>query len=71
MGQQISVEAALPVFRQRCGELADENLLLRAQINELEARATQLEEELALLRPPESFVQPSEQALSDPSDVHI
>jgi hypothetical protein len=37
MGQQISVEAALPVFRQRCSELNDENLLLKARINELEA----------------------------------
>jgi cell division protein FtsB len=36
MGQQISVEAALPVFRQRCSELQDENLLLKARINELE-----------------------------------
>ncbi|WP_030168907.1 hypothetical protein [Streptomyces sp. NRRL S-813] len=45
MGQQISVETAFPVFRQRCAELADENLLLRAQVNELEARVAQLEKE--------------------------
>lgn len=42
MGQQISVEAALPVYRQRCGELHDENLILRARINELEAEVEQL-----------------------------
>lgn len=42
MGQQVSVEAALPVYRQRCGELHDENLILRARISELEAEVAQL-----------------------------
>ena len=42
MGQQVSVEAALPVFRQRCGELHDETLILRARVNELEAEVAQL-----------------------------
>lgn len=42
MGQQVSVEAALPVYRQRCGELHDENLILRARVNELEAEVEQL-----------------------------
>ena len=42
MTQNVSVEAALPVFRQRCGELADENLILRARVNELEAENEQL-----------------------------
>lgn len=42
MTQNVSVEAALPVFRQRCGELADENLILRARVNELEAAVEQL-----------------------------
>lgn len=37
MAQQVSVEAALSVFRQRCGELNDENLMLRARVAELEA----------------------------------
>jgi len=42
MTQNVSVEAALPVFRQRCGELADENLILRARVNELEAENERL-----------------------------
>ena len=42
MTQNVSVEAALPVFRQRCGELADENLILRARVNELEAELEQV-----------------------------
>ncbi|MGW2550716.1 hypothetical protein [Streptomyces sp. NPDC001635] len=36
MSAQVSVEAALPIFRQRCGELHDENLILRARVAELE-----------------------------------
>jgi len=36
MGQQVSVDVALPIFRQRCGELHDENLILRARVVELE-----------------------------------
>lgn len=42
MGQQVSVEAALSVFRQRCGELHDETLLLKARVGELEAEVEQL-----------------------------
>ena len=42
MGQQVSVEAALPVYRQRCSELHDETLILRARVNELEAEVAQL-----------------------------
>lgn len=42
-GQQVSPEAALPFFRQRCSELQDETLLLRA-------RASELEQELADVR---------------------
>ena len=34
--QQISAEAALPHFRQRCSELQDETLLLRARGGVLE-----------------------------------
>lgn len=45
MGQQISVETAFPIFRQRCAELADENLLLRAQVKQLEDRVAELEEQ--------------------------
>ncbi|WP_199546582.1 hypothetical protein [Streptomyces sp. N35] len=36
MAQQISVEDAFPTFRQRCRELFEENLLLRAQVDVLE-----------------------------------
>ena len=42
MGQQVSVEAALGVFRQRCGELHDETLLLKARVAELEQENAQL-----------------------------
>lgn len=42
MAQQVSVEAALPVFRQRCSVLQDENLILQARVNELEAELAQL-----------------------------
>ena len=36
MTQNVSMEAALPIFRQRCSELHDENLILRARVAELE-----------------------------------
>lgn len=49
MAGQISVEAALPVFRQRCSELQDANLLLQARVNELEA---ELEQARAAAPPP-------------------
>jgi regulator of replication initiation timing len=38
MSQQISVEDALDAFRKRHGEVADENVLLRAQVAGLERR---------------------------------
>jgi regulator of replication initiation timing len=38
MAQQISVEDALDAFRKRHGEVADENVLLRAQVAGLERR---------------------------------
>lgn len=44
MGQQISVEDAFPVYRKRCGELFDETLVLRAQVDVLERRVKELEE---------------------------
>ena len=42
---QISVDDALPVFRQRCGELFDENLLLRAKVAGLERQLAAAQEE--------------------------
>ncbi|WP_225825586.1 hypothetical protein [Streptomyces naphthomycinicus] len=56
-GQKISAESALPYFRQRCSELHDETILLRARGAELEQekaaaekRATELEQQLAEAR---------------------
>lgn len=46
---QISVDDALPVFRQRCGELFDENLLLRAKVAGLERQLAAAQEENKLL----------------------
>lgn len=43
MGQKISIEAALAAFRQRHGELADENILLKARVSELEEENAQLQ----------------------------
>ena len=43
MGQQISIEAALAAFRQRHGELADENVLLKARVSELEEENARLQ----------------------------
>lgn len=45
MGQQISTDDALPIYRQTCGELFDSNLLLRAQIGALERQLAELQEE--------------------------
>ncbi|MEU1443273.1 hypothetical protein [Streptomyces mirabilis] len=45
MGQQISVEDAFPVYRKRCGELFDETLVLRAQVEVLEKQLTAAQEE--------------------------
>lgn len=50
MAQQISVEDAFPVFRDRCRELGDENLILRAQVAVLERRVAEVEEENLRLR---------------------
>jgi hypothetical protein len=50
MGQQISVEDAFPVYRKRCGELFDETLVLRAQVEVLEKQLTAAQEENAQLR---------------------
>jgi hypothetical protein len=50
MGQQISVEDAFPVYRKRCGELFDETLVLRAQVDVLERQLTAAQEENAQLR---------------------
>ncbi|WP_435279348.1 hypothetical protein [Streptomyces sp. 1222.5] len=41
-GQQVAPESALPFFRQRCSELQDETLLLRARAAELEQEITAL-----------------------------
>lgn len=43
MGQTISPDVALPVFRERCSLLNDENLMLRARIGELEQQVQALQ----------------------------
>lgn len=50
MGQQISVEDALDAFRKRHGEVADENVLLRAQVAGLERQLAVAQEENDRLR---------------------
>jgi phage shock protein A len=50
MSQQVSVEAALPVFRQRCNELHDESLILRARVTELEQQLADAHQEIEQLR---------------------
>ena len=45
MGQQISIEDAFPTFQKRCRELFEENLLLRAQVDVLERRVSELEQQ--------------------------
>lgn len=49
-GQQVSVEDAFPVYRQRASELFDENLILRTKVGILERRVTELEKENAELQ---------------------
>ena len=49
---QLSVEEAFPVYRKRCGELFDENLLLRAQVEALERRVAELEQQHTLPQVP-------------------
>lgn len=59
MAQQISVEAAYNVYRDRASELFHENALLRAQAVELEARVSALEAENEQLRAaPQAAPQP-------------
>lgn len=50
MAQQISPEVALPLFRQRCSELNDENILLRARGAELERQLAEAHQEMEQLR---------------------
>jgi hypothetical protein len=50
MGQQISMEDALTACREKLGEQAYENALLRARVSVLERRAAELETETAHLR---------------------
>lgn len=45
MGQQISIEDAFPTFQKRCRELFEENLLLRTQVDVLERRVSELEQQ--------------------------
>ncbi|MCX5335475.1 MULTISPECIES: hypothetical protein [unclassified Streptomyces] len=52
MTQQISIEDAFPVYRERCTELFDENLLLRAQVAGLQRRLGELEQQLPTQSPP-------------------
>lgn len=44
MGQQISMDDALAAFREQHGKLADENVLLRAQVTGLERRIAELQQ---------------------------
>lgn len=46
MGQQISIDDALAAFRESHGKLADENVLLRAQVAVLERRVSELEQQV-------------------------
>ena len=48
--QQVSPEAALPFFRQRCSQLQDETLLLRARVAELEQQLGDAQQENEQLR---------------------
>ncbi len=50
MGQQISIEDALAAFREGHGKLADENVLLRAQVAGLERQLAEAQEENARLQ---------------------
>jgi hypothetical protein len=65
MTQNVSVEAALPVFRQRCGELADENLILRARVNELEQALAALQSAAQQPTGPDLAVAPPHQPADD------
>lgn len=52
MTQQVSIEDALEAFRTRYGEVADENVLLRAQVAGLQRRLGELEQQLPTQSPP-------------------
>ncbi|MER5750610.1 hypothetical protein [Streptomyces sp. NPDC002088] len=49
--QQISIDDALAAFRESHGKLADENVLLRAQVAGLERRVGELEQQLSPQQP--------------------
>ena len=42
MARQISMDAALAAYRQKCADLLDANILLEAQLAEIEAECEQL-----------------------------
>jgi hypothetical protein len=67
MGTQISVEEAFPVYQRRCGELFNETLLLRAQVEVLERQISSLEAENSrLMKELEVFgVQPNAPVTSE------
>lgn len=45
MSQQISIDDAFPTFQKRCRELFEENLFLRAQVDVLQRRISELEKQ--------------------------
>jgi phage shock protein A len=70
MSQQVSVEAALPVFRQRCSELHDESLILRARVAELEQQLADAHQEIEQLRSQPPMGQtPQPLSAVDPGDL--
>ena len=42
MGRQISMEAALAAYREKCADLLNTTILLEAQLTEVEAECEQL-----------------------------
>lgn len=59
-GQQVSAETALPFFRQRCSELQDENILLRARGAELEQQLAEAHKQIEQLRTQPAAGQPQQ-----------
>ncbi len=53
MAQQVSIEAALAAFRKKCGELLEENVLIKAHTTELEAENERLRAQLPAPAAPE------------------
>jgi hypothetical protein len=47
MGRQISMEAGLEAFRQKCADLLEANVLLEAQLAEVEKENEQLRAQVA------------------------